>query len=152
MKAPVKPRGPFRAWAASLPTALGIPILCWGLSFFIVTLFAKISPTIGLLFINSIVPTLWVTVLATPIHLAGYLVTGLPIFMTQYEDPASIIWKATVAIPVGTLLGGAVYLSYWVMMKPAFGIGDFYVTLIFAGYGLITAIAAYRQRPPYQPS
>lgn len=127
-------RTPFRAWAASLPLALGIPPIFWIIE---AVVHSSLNSTTFLIIGIEIV-----------VHLLGYLVTGLPIFLTQYKNTDSCIWRLPVSLASGAALG-LVMLCVTLMLfgYPSSTFGKPTVYLCGAGYGFITALAAYRQRP-----
>jgi len=117
---------PLQAWAASVPLALLLPLPLW------IASTAILGDLDGETLVQLCMPII--------IHFAAYLLTGLPIFLAVYRKPNSPVWKLPVALSLGTALGAsALGLTF-------FGWGLHFI-LIGAGYGLLTAIAAYRQRP-----
>lgn len=138
-----KPRTSFKAWAASLPLALGIPVVVWGLFW-------------GYDEIRSMNQWSWsefngqaaILGIATLIHFLAYVVTGLPVFLCQYGQPHSRIWMPTVGIPLGAILGVITILSLFSAFDGGVRVllqGGLYV--LGGGYGTATAIAAVLQRP-----
>lgn len=138
-----KPGTSLKAWAASLPLALGIPIVVWGLFW-------------GYGEIRRVNQWSWSEFngeaaafgIATLIHFLAYVVTGLPIFLCQYGQPHSRIWMPTVGIPLGAVLGVIAILSLFSPFdtgEPVLLQGSLYV--LGGGYGTATAIAAVLQRP-----
>jgi hypothetical protein len=127
-----KHRGAFKAWLCSLPLALGCPTVCWLVS--------------GLLYWDPI--PLIIAAVALVVHFFSYLVTGLPIFLRCFRNASSLIWTPRGLIPVGILLGMIavqfVPLLVGNHVNPMSNPGSY---LMGGAYGLMTAIAALRQRP-----
>ena len=116
-----------KAWLASLPLALLPPLVIWT-----VMALAKEgidSDGVGLLRV--------VLGYSAVVHFTAYLITGLPIFLLQFGKPDSTVWTLPGAIISGIALGGL----------PLGLLGAPQMFLIGIPYGVITAIAAYRQRP-----
>lgn len=118
-----------KAWLASLPLALLAPMIIWAVIFeFLEKWDLQFGDLPALLAIFS---------LAGAIHFIAYALTGLVIFLFCFKKPHLKIWTFLGAVLTGTGAGALVFVIF-----------DF-ATLSYVGaaYGLITAIAAYRQRP-----
>lgn len=117
-------QSPLQAWVASLPLALMIPAISWAA----VLLWSgkPMSYVIGFLGMETI------------IHLGAYMLTGVPLFLLKYRSPDSLVWNLPAALLTGATLGAAV---------PGFLLLGRLPFLICAGHGLVTAFAAWLQRP-----
>ena len=120
------------AWGASLPLALLPPVALWVLSLVVM------SPA------NAFF-ALVVAAVSCVVHFAGYLVTGLPLFLWRFREPDSLLWKLPVSLGTGALCGMGVG---FLLTAHAFEISPGPLILC-AGYGLVTAVAAYCQRPRF---
>lgn len=124
------------AWLSSLPLALTVPAALWTFAY----------AADGKLIRNY---DFWLAILAISagVHLVSYLLTGLPIFLCMFRRPDSLIWRLPFGLTIGALLGAAAPLIMWLMSGGRRDSDLPWQLLICAGYGAITAIAAYRQRP-----
>lgn len=140
MKTPLRKRSAFVAWAASVPLALAIPAVVWWISGTVVDGSFK-----------NMRGAFYVIGFATVVHLAGYLITGLPIFLIKFKSPESNIWYLPVSLAAGTLIGaGVAFFAFLVLSKGSSFSGMWEACLICAGYGFATAIGAWFQRPNLQ--
>jgi len=83
---------------------------------------------------------------SVPIHFLGQLVIGLPFFLYFWPIPNFPVWRSSVAIVVGFLIG------YFVMLVGVFLLTDwdrfwsnssnFYGSLLGGCYGFVTALVA----------
>lgn len=138
MKTADHKRTPFRAWAASLPLALAIPAVFW----IIEAAFTSEAPSS----LNS--TTFLIIGIAIVVHLLGYLITGLPIFLTQYKNLGSCVWMLPVSLVLGAALGTVMLCFSFIFFGYPFSTFRKPECYLYgAGYGLITAFAAFRQRP-----
>ncbi|RYD36599.1 MAG: hypothetical protein EOP87_05150 [Verrucomicrobiaceae bacterium] len=113
-----------KAWLRSLPIALGLPGIFWA----VVALYRG-EPV-------SRIPILVSGPLL--IQLIAYALTGLPIFLLCHRNSDSPIWMLPFALVAGTLLGACAVAL--IVPMPVY-------TILGAAYGLVTAIAAWLQRP-----
>lgn len=93
---------------------------------------------------------LFVLICALVVHLLSYFVTGLPIFLCMFEKQDSLIWRLPAGLATGALLGAGVPLIIWLLSGTPLDSDLPWQLLMCAGYGVVTAIAAYRQRPIHQ--
>ncbi|MBX3740500.1 MAG: hypothetical protein KF712_05885 [Akkermansiaceae bacterium] len=117
-------RRPEQAWIATLPVALALPAACWAVG----------AAWIG----KPVADILFLTLMQAIVHIIAYGLTGLPIFLLSYRNPASPIWMLPFALVVGPLIGALTVAL--IAPQPVFIIAG-------AAYGLFTAIAAWLQRP-----
>lgn len=138
MKTPLHIRPALVAWASSLPLALTVPAVVW----------VVCGAATGEL-ISNFGYFLMMVAIALAVHLLSYLMAGLPIFLIKFKKPQSHIWKLPVALPVGVLLGCTVVLGFMLSMGGSISETPA-MYLICGGYGLVTAVAAWLQRPKPQ--
>jgi len=120
-----------KAWLASLPLALLPPLVIWTCVTACIAALNQSVTTSDLFGLGLLLGYSGV------VHFTAYLITGLPIFLLQFGKPDSTVWTLPGAIISGIALGG--------LPLGFFGIPQIF--LIGIPYGVITAIAAYRQRP-----
>lgn len=128
---------PFRAWAASLPLTLGIPPIVWAIHFCL-----EDGPPERMK-----IPITALTGMAL-VHLIAYSLTGLPIFLICHRHPGTAIWRLPFALITGTGLG-ALALDILFRSLGLYAHWNPQIAALGAGYGLVTAIAAWRQRPQF---
>ena len=139
MKTPLRKRSAFVAWAASVPLALAIPAVVWWISGTVVDGSFK-----------NMRGAFYVIGFATVVHLAGYLITGLPIFLIKFKSPESNIWYLQVSLAAGTLIGAGVAFFILTPLDGTSLTDIALACLICAGYGFATPIGAWFQRPNLQ--
>lgn len=127
------------AWLASLPLALAIPAALWTIAF--------ASSGDILRFFEFCV---FVVLVSIGVHLASYLLTGLPIFLWLFGKPGAAIWRLPVGLAVGALLGAMVPALMWLLAEGDMDSASLVPSVVCAGYGAVTAVAAYQQRPKEQ--
>lgn len=85
--------------------------------------------------------------IATAVHFVAYLVTGPPIFLSVFRDGDSRVWMPVVGIPLGGILGALMASALVIHFNGLKSHLPWGFVAIGAGYGVVTAIAALRQRP-----
>lgn len=125
-----------------MPLALALPPVLW---LFYIALNRKGAVELNVNILGFLAYSIF-------IHLISYLVTGLPIFLFQFRKLPSLVWELPVSLIVGILMG----ITPFVLFFASMGFGkvlsvDARIYLIGAGYGGITAFAAYCQRPLHNP-
>jgi hypothetical protein len=140
MDTPHRKRSAFRAWAASLPLALGLPAAVW-LLFLLISVSSRSATSTASDLINSGM----LVVLTMIVHLLGYFLTGLPLFLFFHENPRSWTWTPFPGLTIGIFAGSmTVFTTFGGWDQPTIAPHSL---SIGAGYGIATAIAALRQRP-----
>lgn len=136
MKTKVMQLGPFKAWMATLPMALGVPSIVW-------LIVDRAHFGSGALMVIGIMML---------VHFSAYLVTGLPIFLCLYRETNSPIWTPVIGVPVGALLGMIAYFLTFAFLSGyrQSVLLDPYFYVVGVGYGVATAIAALLHRPTRQ--
>jgi hypothetical protein len=132
---------PFSAWMRSLPIALGVPAFVFLICMLIELALKPSSGGFSLLFFVMLGASILV-------HFVSYLLIGFPIFFAFHRKLDSKVWRLSLAIPFGLVVGSvAIFAVLYGMGYNESALQNPQIYFIGAGYGLITALSACKQRP-----
>lgn len=130
-------RAPVDAWLKSLPIALVVPPLVLQTLMMMAGDFH--SDWIAMVFLN---------VILIFSHLYAYAVLGLPLFLEFHRTPEALLWKPAFALVLGAALGCGCIFFYLAASGQAEGaVRELSVWGVGLTYGVVTAVAAWLQRP-----
>jgi len=130
-------RAPVDAWLKSLPIALAVPPLV------LHTLMVMAGD-----FHSDWIAMVFLYVILILSHLYAYAVLGLPLFLEFHRTPEAFLWKPAFALGLGAALGCACIFFYLAASgQAATAVRDPWVWGIGLTYGVVTAVAAWLQRP-----
>ena len=135
---------PWWAWVKSLPLALGIPVVMW------VVLITGLSLPEGGDLVRGFVASWIYLMFAVPVHVGAYAAVGLPVFLLGGLPDCRWIWRLPTAFILGFFAGVVPPLAIvtFIYKADVFSSDIWFFVGILGTYGLVTAFAARRQRPP----
>jgi len=134
------------AWLRSLPIVIGGPMALWCILSFI----GWISSGEAGSMIGYAGVAIFAILASAPVHLLGYALFGLPLFLLGYSRVGAFIWNPLVCSLFGLLLGSMLAVSGMVGVQ---GMPDIqndlmgYMAMFGVCYGIWTSAWARRFRP-----